>query len=178
MTIKPWNILESSYPLPDVRIDLCELPNGHIIKPLVLEYEPEVTILALTKAKKVLLVREYRHGIQKTILQLPGGSVDKGESPLEAAKRELLEETGYQSDTFIEIGHVNPNPANYSNTMYAFLALDVEQTPDHELEEADRIELFPVPLDKVIEMAKGGELIHSLTISTLFYALAYLGRIY
>ena len=177
MVTKPWKILESSHPLPDVRIDVCELANGHTIKPLVLEYDPEVTILALTKSQEVVLVREYRHGIQKTILQLPGGSMDEGESPLEAAKRELLEETGYQSDTFIKIGQVNPNPANYSNTMYAFLALDVEQSPDHELEEADRIELFPVPLDKVIEMAKGGELIHSLTISTLFYALAHLGRI-
>lgn len=177
MKIKKWKILESSYPLPDVRIDVCELPNGHIIKPLVLDYEPEVTILALTKSQDVVLVREYRHGVQKTILQLPGGSVDEGESPLEAAKRELLEETGYQSDTFIEIGRVNSNPANYSNTMYAFLALDAEQTSDRNLDEADRIELFATPLEDVIAMAKGGELLHSLTISTIFFALSYLGRL-
>lgn len=177
MTIKPWKILESSYPLPDVRIDLCELPTGQMIKPLVLEYEPEVTILAMTKEQDVVLVKEYRHGVQRVILQLPGGSIDKGEKPLDAAKRELLEETGYQSDHFIKIGLVNPNPANYANTMHAFLVLDVEQTPDRPLEEADRIEVVLTPLSAVVEMAKQGKLIHSLTISTLFFALIHLNRI-
>ena len=177
MTIKPWKILESSYPLPDVRIDICELPTGQIIKPLVLEYEPEVTILAMTKEQDVVLVKEYRHGVQKVILQLPGGSVDEGENPLEAAKRELLEETGYQSDHFIKIGRVNPNPANYANTMHAFLALDAKQTPDLYLAEADRIELALTPLSSVVEMAKQGQLIHSLTISTLFFALTHLNYI-
>ena len=177
MKIKPWKILESKYPFPDVRVDKCELPNGQIIEPLLLECKPEVTILALTRKQEVVPVKEYRHGVQKVILQLPGGSVDEGESPLEAAKRELLEETGYQSDTFIEIGQVNPNPANYSNTMYGFLALDAEQTPDRNLDEADRIELILTPLNDVIEMAKSGGLLHSLTISTIFFALAHLGRI-
>jgi len=175
--IKPWKILESKYLFPDVRVDKCELPHGHIIEPIVLDYDPEVTILALTRNQGVVLVKEYRHGVQKVILQLPAGSVDEGESPLEAAKREMLEETGYQSDTLIEIGHVNPNPANYSNTMYAFLALNAKQVPVRNYDEADRIEILLKPLEHVIKMAKGGELIHSLTISTLFFALAYLGRI-
>lgn len=61
--------------------------------------------------------------------------------------------------------------------MYAFLALDAEQTPDRDLDEADRIEIFVKPLEDVIELAKGGELIHSLTIGTIFFALAHLGRI-
>lgn len=177
MTIKPWKILESKYLFPDVRLDRCELPNGQIIEPLVLDYNPEVMIFALTMMQEVVLVREYRHGIQKTILQLPGGSVDEGESPLEAAKRELLEETGYQSNTFIEIGQVNPNPANYSNTMYAFLALDVGWAHDHKLDEADQAELVLTPFDDVITMAKSGELLHSLTISTIFFVLARLKRI-
>ena len=177
MTIKPWKILESKYLFPDVRLDRCELPNGQIIEPLVLDYNPEVMIFALTMMQEVVLVREYRHGIQKTILQLPGGSVDEGESPLEAAKRELLEETGYQSNTFIEIGQVNPNPANYSNTMYAFLALDVGWAHDHKLDEADQAELVLTPFDDVITMAKSGELLHSLTISTIFFVLAHMRRI-
>ena len=65
MEIKPWKIIESTYPLPDTRIDICELPNGHIIKPVVLEYDPEVTILALTRKQEVVLVKEYRHGVQE-----------------------------------------------------------------------------------------------------------------
>lgn len=177
MTVKPWKILESKYLFPDVRIDRCELPNGQIIEPITLVYEPEVTIFALTKEKEVVLIKEYRHGVQEIILQLPGGSVYEGENPLEAAQRELLEETGYQSDTFIEIGRVNPNPANYANTMYAFLALEVEQAIDRNPNESDQIEIMLIPFDNVIAKAKNGELLHSLTISTIFFALAQLGRI-
>lgn len=59
MTIKPWKILESNYLFPDVRVDKCAKPNGHILEPLVLDYDPEVTILALTRKQEVVLVKEY-----------------------------------------------------------------------------------------------------------------------
>lgn len=177
MAIKPWKILDSKYIFPDIRADRCQLSNGQIIEPIVLDYNDEITILALTNSQDVVLVKEYRHAIQKSILQLPGGNVDEGETPLEAAKRELMEETGYQSDKFIEIGRVNPNPANYSNTMIAYLALDAQRTSNLDFYETDQIELLLTPLETVIKMAKTGELIHSLTISTIFFALAHLGKI-
>jgi 8-oxo-dGTP pyrophosphatase MutT (NUDIX family) len=178
MTIKPWKILESHYIHKIVRIDKCELPNGMTLDGFVLEYGDWATILAVTKQQQVVLVRQYRHGAQKVMLELPGGAMDaRDESPLQAARRELLEETGYDSEHFIQIGCVSPNPANQTNLIYSFLALDVEKVSGQNLDDTEDIEVELTPLDEVIRMAKGGELFQSMQVSTVFFALAYWDRI-
>lgn len=177
MTITPWKILESNYLRNNIRIDKCETSNGKIIRPLVLEYGTWVTIVALTQGQEVLLIKQYRHGAQKIIWELPGGAVDEGEEPIDAAKRELLEETGYTSDNIIEVGRVSPNPASHTNLMYAYVALDAEKVDNQHLDEIEEIEVYPIPLDEVIRIVKNGELIQSLHVSTLFFALYHLNRI-
>ena len=172
MTIKPWKILETNY----LR-DKCELSNNQILEPLVLEYGTWVTILALTKDSEALMIRQYRHGIQQVIWEFPGGGVEDGENPLDAAKRELLEETGYTGQEFFETGMVSPNPASQTNFMYSFLALNAERVGKQSLDETEEIEVFLKPLDEVIEMAKKGDIFQALHISTLFAALAHLDRI-
>jgi ADP-ribose pyrophosphatase len=178
MTIKPWKILESQHLHKNVRIDKCELPDGKVIDGFVLEYGTWVAIVALTKDQQVVLERQYRHGAQKVILELPGGVMDpEDESPLAAARRELLEETGYTSDIFIQIGCVSPNPANHTNLIYSFLALDVEKVGSQKLDETEEIEVLLKPWEKVIAMAKNSQLLQSLQVSSVFFALAYLDRI-
>ena len=177
MTIKPWKILGSKYLHKNVRIDKCELPNGMTLDGFVLEYGDWATILALTRQQEVVLVRQYRHGAQKVILELPGGAMEKDESPLQGARRELLEETGYASDRFIQIGCVSPNPANQTNLIYSFLALDAEKVDGQHLDATEDIEVVLKPLEEVIGMAKSGELLQSMQVSAVFFALAYWDRI-
>lgn len=177
MTITPWKILESNYLRNNVRVDKCETPDGKIIEPLVLEYGTWVTIVALTKKQEVLLIKQYRHGAQKILWELPGGAVDEGEEPIQAAKRELLEETGYTSDNIIEVGRVSPNPASHTNLMHAYVALDSRKVGDQSLDEIEEIEVYPIPLDEVILMVKNGEILQSLHVSTLFFTLSHLNRI-
>ena len=178
MTIKPWKILESHYLHKNVRIDKCELPNGMTIDGFVLEYGDWATIIALTKQQEVVMVRQYRHGAQKVILELPGGAMEpEDESPLQAARRDLLEETGYTSDTFIQIGCLSPNPANQTNLIYSFLALDAEKVGGQHLDETEDIEVVLKPLEELIRMAKSGELFQSMQVSAVFFALAYWDRI-
>ena len=172
-----WKILETQSLHPGIRLDRCELPNGQMIYAHVLEYADEIMVLALTKKQEVVLTKQYRHGVQDTIMELPGGSVDQDESPLEAAKRELLEETGYASDTFIEVGHGSPNPANYASRIYYFLALDVEPIGARSDYDSGVSEVVLIHFNEVIHLAKMGGLAHSLNLSTLFYVLGYLNRI-
>jgi ADP-ribose pyrophosphatase len=178
MTIKPWKILESHYLHKNVRIDTCELPDGKMLDGFVLEFRDWVTIVALTSVHEVVLERQYRHGAQKVILELPGGTMDaEDETPMQAARRELLEETGYASDSFIQIGCVSPNPANHTNMIYTYLALDAEKVGSQNLDETEEIEVLLKPLDEVIAMAKNSELLQSMQVGALFFALAYLDRI-
>jgi ADP-ribose pyrophosphatase len=179
MTVKPWKILASTHLQDNIRLDRCELPNGQIIEGTVLECGTWVTILALTEKQEVVLIHQYRHGAQKVIVELPGGVMDKeDENPSAAARRELLEETGYTSDRIVQVGCVSPNPANHTNLIYSFLALDAKKVSGQRLDETEEIEVFLKPLDEVIAMAKNGELLQSMQVSTLFFTLAYLNRIY
>ncbi len=177
MALKPWKVLETKYLLPSIRVDRCELPNGRPLDCHLLEYEDEVMIFAITREQRVVLIRQYRHGAQKAILELPGGSVDAGESPLAAAKRELMEETGYAADRWIELNCGSPNPAIYRNQIYSFLALDAERTGQQSMEDREAAEVLLILLDEVVEKARKGELVHSLNIATLFFVLAHLQRV-
>jgi ADP-ribose pyrophosphatase len=177
MTIKPWKVLEKNYLRKNVRVDRCELFNGRVIEPLILEFGAWITVVGLTRQQEVLLIRQYRHGVERVIWELPGGIVEPGESPLQAAKRELLEETGYGGETFIGLGAISPNPANHTNQVHSFLALDVDRVTGQHLDDTEEIDVFPTSLDEVIRMAKCGELPNSLHVSALFFALAHLKRI-
>ena len=177
MPITPWKILDSTYLRKGARVDTCELPNGQILKPLVLEYGTWVFILGITKDEQVVLIRQYRHGLQQVLWEFPGGMVEEGEPPLEAARREFLEETGYTSERFIETGKLSPNPANHTNMMYTYLALDVEKVGEQNLDETEEIEVYLKPLEEVVAMIREGEFIQALHITTLYLALSQLGRI-
>lgn len=181
MSLKKWKILSSKYLYKTnsvaVRIDQCEINDGIIFEPYVFECGTWVNVIALTKNREVLLIRQYRHGAGQVMLEIPAGIMDEeDESPLRAAQRELLEETGYTSDRFIEVGKVYPNPATHNNLTYCFLALDVEQVGRQNLDETEEIEVILVPFDEFVSLAKTGGLPQALHISALFFAMAYLER--
>ena len=83
-----------------------------------------VVIVALTPQNQILLVRQFRVAVAETTLELPAGHVDPGETPEQAARRELLEETGYEADTFKLLGNLSPSVARFTNRMWCFFAAD------------------------------------------------------
>ncbi|MCF7791953.1 MAG: NUDIX domain-containing protein [Victivallales bacterium] len=171
-----WKIENTKYIVEDrwlkVRADKCISPNGHVISPYyVIEYPNWINVFALTHDKNVLLVEQYRHGLGRTLLELPSGTVEDDESPIDTARRELLEETGYTGDNFKQIGCVCPNTANHSNFTYSILALDIKKTANPVADETELVKPVLMPLQKVIEIAKNGSFLQALHTSTIFFAL-------
>jgi 8-oxo-dGTP pyrophosphatase MutT (NUDIX family) len=178
MALKPWKILQSNYLRPRYRFDQCELPNGKVFEATALEFRSWAAVLALTKDQEVVLIRQYRHGAQGVFWELPGGVVDDGENPLEGARRELSEETGYTTSSLIEVGKFYPNPALQTNLMYGYLAYDAQKTDVQKLDDAEDIEVYLVPFDELIAMTKRGEFLNGLQVAVLFHALVYMNHIH
>jgi ADP-ribose pyrophosphatase len=101
--------------------------------------------VAVTARGEVVLVRQYRHAVRRTLLELPAGKIDPGESPLTAAKRELLEETGYASRRWIRLGAWYPSPASTTLKSNMYLALNARRVrvPAPEPNEFLRVEVHP-----------------------------------
>lgn len=136
-----------------------------------------VNLIPLTSDNEIVMVRQYRHGIEEITLELPGGMVhDRNEPPLEAGLRELQEETGYIASKTIDLGWIHPNPALLNNRMYYFLALDVRQEHAQNLDPAEDIAIELHPLDKIPEMLRDGKITHSLTVAGLLQFLLFQGQ--
>ncbi len=126
-------------------------------------------IVALTADDQVVLVNQYRHGIDAASLEIPGGIVDPGEDPLAGAKRELLEETGYGGGQWELLGRVSANPAFMTNSCSMYLATGVEllgpPTPDL----GEVLEVVVLPLEEVIAMTLRGEIHHAIVVAAMFH---------
>lgn len=177
MSLTPWKVLESRYVHPRFRFDKVELANGKTFEPMVWEFRNWANVVALTKSNEVVLVKQYRHGVKEFSLEFPGGIVDDEEDPLEGARRELMEETGYSAGSIVEVGRIYPNPAIQHNTLFCYLATDVELTGQQHFDETEEIEVHLVKLDELLQMVKRGEFKHALHVAVLFQALSFLGRV-
>ncbi len=177
MPLQSWKILQSSYARPRYRFDQIELPNGKTFEAVALEFRAWASVLALTKNREAVLVKQFRHAAQTVVWEFPGGVVDDGESPLEGARRELAEETGYTTANLIEVGRFYPNPALQTNLMYGYLAFDAEKTSVQKLDDAEDIEVHLVPFDELIAMTTRGEFLNGLQVAVLFHALAHMNLI-
>lgn len=124
--IVPWRVLSTSHvfdsPWLRVRADRCKTAKGGIVEEyLVVESNDWVCAIAVTDDEQLVLVRQYRHGEAAITLELPAGIMDDGESAIGAARRELLEETGYRGGEARLVQVTSPNPARYANRMHVVL---------------------------------------------------------
>ncbi|MEM1347009.1 MAG: NUDIX hydrolase [Myxococcota bacterium] len=130
-----------------------------------------VNVIAVTPDEQIVLVRQYRHGTDSITLEIPGGCVDEGEEPEDAARRELLEETGYSAERFEDIGRISANPAFLNNYCTTFVAHDAvrigAQRPDEHEELA--IELYP--LAELHRLVRDGEIHHGIVVCAAYHLL-------
>ena len=176
-----WKVLESEYlftePWLTIRRDKCELPNGSIMPAFyVQEYPTWVCVFGLTKEGNVVMVKQYRHGIQEISIEPPGGVVDKDEEPLTAIKREVMEETGYEFESYEFLGRVCANPSTGDNYLHMFLATGGEKTGEQKLDETEDVEVVLYTIDELKRLLKENKIVQSLHVSCIFYALNHLGE--
>jgi ADP-ribose pyrophosphatase len=125
------------------------------------------TIVAVTDAREVVLIWQYRHGTDALSLEVPGGVVDAGEDPRDAARRELREETGYEADALEPLVVVHPNPALQGNQCHAFVARGARLAGPPQFDEGEECEVVLVPLADLPELLDSGRITHSLAIVAL-----------
>lgn len=142
----------------------------------VIENPDWVNVIAVTKNSEIVLIEQFRHGVGETVLEIPGGMIDAGEAPEAAARRELLEETGYAARDFIFLGKSRPNPAINNNWLYHFAAFDAAETETVSFDEHESVATKIVPLAKIPELIKSGEITHSLVLAAFYYFSFYTER--
>jgi ADP-ribose pyrophosphatase len=177
-----WKKLSSKYLSRHIyftaREDRCEMPDGTIVDPyFVVELPQSVCAMAITEANEVILVKQYRHPIEASILELPGGFVDKGETPETAIARELQEETGYSFTNYYYLGSIAANPGLLDNFTSLYLATAGKKVAEQHLDYNEEIEIKFFSIEEVRKMLLHNEIVQSLHATCMFYGFAKLDEL-
>lgn len=135
----------------------------------VVEAPDWINVIPLTKEGEVVFIEQYRHGTGEVSLEIPGGMVDAGEEPRDAAARELLEETGYEASEVVPLGRTRPNPAIQNNWLHTFLARGVERRGEPQNQGTEQTRVRLVPLERIPALIAGGEVDHALVVAAFYW---------
>lgn len=173
--MKPWRVLKSEVlvarPFLQLREEHVQLPNGVELRDFcVVETPPWAAVVCVTPALEVILVRQYRHGIGGTSLELPAGGIEPGEVPLAAAQRELREETGFTAPRWRALGPLAVDPSRHSTQAHFFAALDAVESGPIQLDPSEQLTPVRLPAREALERAARGGICHGLHVAALFRA--------
>ena len=155
-----------------LRSDRLRLPGGEIKDPYYVVERPDAAIIfPLTGEGEVVLVRQYRPPLQRMELGLPAGLVEEGEKPEAAARRELLEETGYSGGEWEPLGSLASSPSLKDNWAYLFLARGVEETSPPDPDEHELVETVKASMKELPELIRAGEIVSSSGVAAIMLAL-------
>jgi 8-oxo-dGTP pyrophosphatase MutT (NUDIX family) len=171
-----WERLESERlletPYFALRSDRLRLPGGAVKDPYYVVERPDAAIIfPLTGEDEVVLVRQYRPPLERMELGLPAGLVEEGEKPEAAARRELLEETGYSGGEWEPLGSLASSPSLKDNWAYLFLARNVEETSAPDPDEHELVETVKVPVEDLRGLIRSGEIVSSSGVAAVMLAL-------
>lgn len=178
--INQWKKLRSRFVLDNqwcrVRVDEVELPNGKIIDDFFVNVRPDIALVVpITPKQEIVFVRQYRHGVEEILLELPAGAFDRDRETAEsAAMREMTEETGYLCDRLIKLTTLYDNPVKDTNQIHIFLGTEAKKVQAQHLDETEEIELVLLPVTQVMEKISQGKICVSGSVAALFLTLEYL----
>ncbi len=171
--MEKWEVLGREYlyrrPWLTVRRDRVRLPTGAVNDEYyVLEYPTWVNVIAIDRDGRFVMVEQYRHGLQEVFTELVAGVAEEGEAPLEAAQRELLEETGYAGGTWRLNTVLSANPGSQNNLSYSFIATGVERVAEQHLDETEDVAVRLLSRDEVLQLLRSDTLKQALMAAPLW----------
>jgi 8-oxo-dGTP pyrophosphatase MutT (NUDIX family) len=179
-----WKVTASDVVIetPHLRLrrDQIELPNGTLVENYYVRESRGFTIVfALTPDDRVVLVRQYKHGIGQTVLELPAGAVDPGEEPAACARRELGEETGYVADPpELELaGNFVYDPTSSTARYSVFIGRNARLSVATDFDDTEDIEVVLVPIGELREMVRNGTISVGAHVASIYYVLDMLGKL-
>lgn len=171
---RKWKVLTSKNLINlgtwlNVREEEVELPNGTRIPSWIILHFPDwINVIAITKEGKFVMIDQYRHALAETHYELVAGVIDEGEIPLQAAQRELSEETGYGGGEWQLFMTLSPNPTNHDNMSFTFLATNVEQICKPHQEASEDIKVHILEREDVLQLLEKGEIVQALHAAPLW----------
>jgi 8-oxo-dGTP pyrophosphatase MutT (NUDIX family) len=159
-----------------VRRDTLRLPSGRIVDDYTVgELRDYALVVAVTPDRQAVLVRQWKQGVRRITLELPGGMIDDGETPAEAAARELREETGFAAPSLLHLGSFDVDASKASNQGHVFLAVDAEPLHEPEAHEMETPEVVLAPVSSLTTLIDSGDICGGASVAGLLQALRRLG---
>jgi len=150
-----------------------ELPNGRNTDMAFIRHPGSTAVVPLLDDNTVVMELQYRHPVAEYLFEIPAGTMEPGESPLDCAQRELIEETGFRAQEFIKLAKIHIIPAYSDEEIHVFIAKGL--TPvKQDLDPDEIIEVVTYPLEKVLQMIKNGRITDALTILSIQMAWFYI----
>ena len=151
------------------------LPNGNKGVREVIRHPGAVCVIPVTEDGDVIFVNQFRYAFNKVTLEVPAGKLEKGEDPLEAAMRELSEETGLSAKNVVYLGELYTTPALIDEVIHMYLATDLVEGKQH-LDEDEFINTLKMPLSEAVQKVMNGEIKDAKTQTILLKAEKYLSK--